>query len=56
MVEELGVLPKISNSKSMFHSIEVHNFWIDRNKQCPYCLNGSEPVHKSLIVEKLEKG
>jgi len=37
---------KVKTSRSLYHSIVDHNFWIDRHGQCPYCVNGSKPVHK----------
>jgi len=55
LVEELEVLPVVRGNKSMFHSLEVHNFWINRNGACPYCLSGSEAVHKSLIIDGLDR-
>ena len=39
----------VKTSRSLFHSIEDHNYWIKRNKTCPYCLNGSKPRHRSEI-------
>ena len=37
------------------HSLEDHNFWILRNGVCPYCLSGSKPVPKCVIIEALKK-
>lgn len=39
----------VKTSKNLFQSIEAHNFWITRNKVCPYCLLGSKPVPKAMI-------
>jgi len=36
----------VKTQRSLFHTFEAHNYWIDRNGRCPYCLNGSKPVHK----------
>lgn len=48
---ELESLSVVKTSKSKFHSIEDHNFWICRNKVCPYCRSGSRAVPKAMIVE-----
>ena len=39
----------VKTSKSLFHSFEAHNYWIDRNGRCPYCINGSKTKHKKEI-------
>lgn len=31
------------------HSIEDHNYWIERGYVCPYCNLGSKPVPKCVI-------
>ena len=49
-----GVLV-VKTRPSRLHSIEDHNFWINRNGKCPYCHNGSKPVPKAMIVESLKK-
>ncbi len=41
----------VKTQPSMFHTNECHNFWIDRNKFCPYCNSGSRPVPKAAIDE-----
>lgn len=45
----------IKVSKKMYHSFEAHNFWITRHKVCPYCLLGSKPVPKAMIIDNLER-
>ena len=37
------------------HSVEDHNFWINRIGTCPYCLSGSTVVPKCVILEALKK-
>lgn len=57
MVSELKSLDMVRvnvNRGRSLHSIESHNFWLDRNGVCPYCLNGSVPVTKVEILEILE--
>lgn len=46
---------EVKTSKSLLHSIEDHDYWISRIRVCPYCRSGSKPVHKSLIVENVER-
>ena len=46
----------VKTCRSGLHSIEDHNFWIDRNGVCPYCKMGSKAVHKSLIVKEVNGG
>lgn len=41
--------------RSRYHSFEDHNFWIERNGTCPYCLSGSKAVPKILIKERMER-
>ena len=57
MVEYVRMLGnnRVKTECSKFHSIESHNYWIKRNGKCPYCMNGSKPVHKSIIQESLKK-
>ena len=35
-----------------YHTLEAHNYHITRYRTCLYCLLGSEPVHKSILLEK----
>lgn len=51
MVNGVGVA---SRGTKGLHTIEQHNYYIGRRLPCPYCLRGSEPVHKSLLLEKME--
>ena len=39
----------VKTHKSKYHTIESHDYWINRNGTCPYCKNDSIPVHKSLL-------
>ena len=56
MVEDLLVgRPMPKGLKGGLHSVEDHNFWISRNGVCPYCLSGSRPVCKCMILEALKK-
>lgn len=48
-------LNNVKTVKSKYHSIEQHNFWIKRNKCCPYCNSGSTPVHKTIVIAELNK-
>lgn len=52
-MQEIKTLPKVNNNKSLYHSFESHNYWIERNQLCPYCNSGSKPIHKSIIKEKV---
>jgi len=45
MVNEFEEM-KVKTQRSLFHSLVDHNYWIKRNGRCPYCVNGSKPVHK----------
>jgi len=39
-----------------WHCLEQHNYWVGiRRMRCPHCLAGSRPVHKSLILDRLER-
>jgi len=57
MVEEVyKPLPWFNEkNKSESHSIEQHNYWAERKRPCPYCLSGSKPVPKAMIVERLNR-
>ena len=39
---------KVKTEASKYHTIESHNYWIQRNRVCPYCKLGSIPMHKSF--------
>ena len=41
------------HNNSVMHSIETHNFHIRRYGSCLYCRNGSKPVPKVMITEKV---
>jgi len=45
----------VKTMPSKLHTIEAHEYWMNRIGVCPYCRNGSKPVDKSLIVEGLER-
>jgi len=49
-IEEVIVI----HSKDM-HTLEDHNYWIDKSRACPYCTQGSEPVPKDLLLRELDK-
>lgn len=58
MVTEIEYVYKgqpVKVEPSKFHTWVDHNFWIDRIGKCPYCHNGSKPVDKNLIIDRLEK-
>lgn len=55
MVIEHKVISGVKTERSMMHSIEDHNYWIKRNKRCPYCQNGSQPVAKAMIIKEVNK-
>jgi hypothetical protein len=38
------------------HTKENCSYWVVRNQRCPYCLSGSKPVDKSLILEGVRNG
>ena len=38
-------------NKLLVHSIEAHNYWINKGYMCPYCTKGSKIVHKKNIEE-----
>ena len=50
LTEFIKPLPVV-HGKNLLHSFESHNYWIDRNKVCPYCMSGSKPVQKVLVDE-----
>ncbi len=39
----------VKTKYSRYHPFVNHNFWIDRIGKCPYCHNGSVPVHSCQI-------
>lgn len=39
----------VKTQPSKYHTIDAHDYWMQRNHTCPYCKNGSKPVHKSLL-------
>ena len=53
MMVNFEKLPDLK-AKSKVHTIEDHNYWIDRQRKCPYCLIGSKPVPKCLVVEAVK--
>ena len=53
MSEVFKPLPGV-HGKSLVHSLESHNYWAEIKRPCPYCLIGSEPVPKVLVVEYAE--
>jgi hypothetical protein len=46
---------EVRTEPSRFHTLVDHDYWMNRIGRCPYCHNGSTPVDKSLIVERLER-
>jgi len=44
-----GGKPEPRHKKSLYHTLEDHDYWISRNGVCPYCMSGSKPVAKCLI-------
>lgn len=52
-IDFIGRINKVKTIKSKYHDVVQCNFWMKRNKKCPYCLNGSEPVEKEVILEML---
>jgi len=55
MMTEYRPLPRVRLGVARFHDLEDHVFWMDRNGVCPYCVIGSVPVEKVVILEELEK-
>ena len=53
MSEVFKPLPGV-RGKSLVHSLESHNYWAEIKRPCPYCLIGSKPVPKVLVVENAE--
>ena len=47
---------EVKTKKSKKHIIRTHNFWIDRlgPNSCPYCRQGSVPVHESELKAEME--
>lgn len=45
----------VKTGKSKYHTFEQHNYWIRRNRVCPYCNSGSIAVHKSILLRELHK-
>ena len=37
----------------LMHSIEAHNYWIERGYACPYCTHGSKIVDKKIIDKRV---
>ena len=42
---------KVKTEASKYHTIESHNYWVQRNKVCPYCKIGSTPTPKCFQNE-----
>ena len=42
---------KVNVTHSRVHSLETHNFHINRYKRCLYCEMGSKPVPKAALQE-----
>ena len=43
-------------SMTEMHTLENHNYHIKMYGRCPYCMMGSEPVPKVMIVEAVNDG